>query len=162
MNIETQFCLTPETVRIGVRRFWQHRYFRKRELSITAIFLCLLIAFGFLKGRGSWPTVLFIGIFGLSFWIARFRVYFALLRKKMEQLNQLTKGMAGLLLTDTTLVLTGGQIRSELKWEQLKGAIECGGVLVLLWGGIDFSIIPLDRISQDALLLIRQKAGTGK
>jgi hypothetical protein len=160
MNVETQIRLTPEIIKRGVRLFWKNYYVRPRELLLTAIFLCLLVGIGLVDGAKSWVNLIIIGLYGffaLWFWIVRFRIYFLLLKEKMNYHRQLAGGVTKLQLADGAAILTSGEMRSEFQWGELKRIIESNEFLLLWWSRLNFTIIPIDQLSQDALSAIRQK-----
>jgi hypothetical protein len=159
MNIETQFHLTPQVIKRGVQLFWKSYYVRTRELFLTGIFLCLLVFIGLVDGAKSWVNLIIIGLYGffaLWFWIVRFRIYFLLLKEKMDYYRQLAGGVTKLQLTDSAAILTGGEMRSEFQWGELKRIIESDEFLLLWWSRLNFTIIPIDQLSQDTLSAIRQ------
>ena len=160
MNIETEFRLTPQIIKRGVHYFWKSCYIRKRELLLAGIFLCLLVIIGFIDGAKSWVNFVVVGLYGLFalwFWIVRFKIYFLLLKAKMNQYGQLADGVMKMQLTDSVVILTGGQMRSEFQWGELRHVVESDEFLLLLWGKLNFTIIPVDQVSSDTLSVIRQK-----
>lgn len=160
MNIETQFHLTPQVTKRGVQLFWKSYYFRTRELFLTGIFLCLLVFIGLVDGAKSWVNLIIIGLYGfiaLWFWIVRFRIYLLLLKEKMNYYRQLAGGVTKLQLTDSAAILTSGEMRSEFEWGELKRIIESDEFLLLWLSRLNFTIIPIDQLSQHTLSAIRQK-----
>ena len=154
MRLESNLRITPPLIRTGVGVCWRRSFLKKRELSLTALFLVVLLVATVRQGWGVLVAPLWI----LVWWGRRIKLYFRWLHDRMSRYHNLEDGKMTIVLDDDAVTVMGGKSEARYAWGQLYGIREHGDVLLLSLKGAEFTILPLDQLSSEVLSVLRERA----